>query len=311
MILVTGGTGFIGRALVRRLVRGGSAVRCLIRPSRRPARLPAGVTVEVAVARLDDVRGVRAALSGCNAIIHLASAEWAGRRGDLFGVDVRGTRVLTEAAVDAGVQRFLYVSHLAADRASAYPALKAKGICEETIRQSGLNYTILRSALVYGLEDAFTNGLALGLRMMPFAFPLPGNGRTLLQPLWVEDLAGCLEWSLEDADAREQTVEVGGPEFFRLEELIQILMTAMGKSRRLVNVPAPYLRLFARLAESVLPGFPLTERLLDHLSVNRTAELVSVNRTFGLKPARFELSLDYLKTQRWPQALRRLFSSAG
>lgn len=263
------------------------------------------------VTRLDDERGVRAAVAGCEAVYHLASAEWEGRRGDLLDVDVKGTRVLTEAALDAGVKRFMYVSHLAANRASAYPVLKAKGIAEEIVRNSGLNFTVMRTALLYGREDSFVNAVALGLRLLPFVFPIPGDGRGLLQPLWVEDLVTCLEWGLEDKAAHRQTYSIGGPEFFSYEQMVQTVMFVMGRTKHLAHVPPAYLRILANSLEILFPGFPLTSRFMDHLSVNSTAELVSVNRYFGLKPARFEMAIEYLKGKRWMNELARFFIAAG
>src|SRR5262245_6201114 len=137
MILVTGATGFVGRALTPRLVEGGADVRCLIRPSRRSPRLPKDVPVQVAIASLSDPKALRAALVGVDTVIHLAGAEWRGQHGDVMAIDAGGTRSLVELAKDAGVGRFIYLSHLGADRASAFPILKAKGIAEEFVRQSG------------------------------------------------------------------------------------------------------------------------------------------------------------------------------
>jgi uncharacterized protein YbjT (DUF2867 family) len=90
------------------------------------------------------------------------------------------------------------VSHLGADRASAYPVLKAKGIAEESIRRCGIDYTILRSAILFGPGDFFTTLLACLASAQPIFFLLPGDGDTVLQPLWVEDLATGLAWALDD-----------------------------------------------------------------------------------------------------------------
>ncbi|OQY28855.1 MAG: hypothetical protein B6I38_08790 [Anaerolineaceae bacterium 4572_5.1] len=176
MILVTGGTGFIGRALVRQLVDAGHEVRTLIRPSLRTPRLPKGVPVEVAVVSLSDVRGLRAALRGVDVIYHLAGGEGRGGGANLFETDIQGTRNLAEAASEAGVQHILYVSHLDADRASAFPVLKAKGIAEEHIRRSGIPYTILRTSIVFGPGDNFSTDLARLLRISPGFFLLPQDG---------------------------------------------------------------------------------------------------------------------------------------
>ena len=128
MILVTGGTGFIGKALVRNLVESGHSVRILIRPSPRSPDLPFGVGVEVAVSSLSDERGLRAAMVGVDTIYHLAGVERRGAYANLMNVDIAGTQKIVTAASDARVKRILFTSHLGADRASAYPVLKAKAI---------------------------------------------------------------------------------------------------------------------------------------------------------------------------------------
>lgn len=298
MILVTGGTGFIGRVLVHHLVEAGYRVRTLLRSSPHTPRLPRGVPVEVAVASLGDKRGLRAALRGVDAIFHLASAEQQGARANLLETDIQGTLNLAEVAAESRIRRFFFLSHLGADRASAFPLMKAKGIAEEHIRRSGIPYTILRSGLVYGPEDHFTNGLAWFLRRMPFFFPIPIQGQNRLQPLWVEDLVTCLLYAYESEDTVNRTYEVGGSEYFTLRQVIEILMRLTRRRRKLVSLSLPAMRALIVYLEANVRGFPLSGFWLDYVSVNRTCDVNSLPRSFGLMPARFTYRLDYLIPQR-------------
>jgi uncharacterized protein YbjT (DUF2867 family) len=299
MILITGATGFIGRALVRQLFETGYPVRTLLRPSPRTPRLPMGVPVEVAVVSLGDLRGLSAALRGVDVIFHLAGSEHQGRNATLLTTDIRGTFNLAQAARQAGVKRLIYLSHIGADKASAFPVQKAKGLAEENLRKSGVPYTIIRSSIVYGPEDHFTTDLANLLRHSPGIFPLPGDGQTRIQPLWVEDLVTSLVWAMENPDTIDQIYEIGGSEYFTLRQALEIIMRATGTGRWLVPIPAPFLRGLVVTLESFVPRFPASSFLVDYYAVHRTCPVDNLPRMFGLMPARFTYRLDYLTRKPW------------
>src|SRR5262245_43425766 len=255
MILVTGATGFIGRALVRQLSDTGHEVRVLLRPSPKSPRLPKGVPVEVAVVSLNDERGLRAALRGVDQIYHLASAAAQGLQGNLLATDIEGTRNLANSAVDAGVQHLIFLSHLGADRASAFPVHKSKGIAEEHIRKSGVPHTVIRSSIIFGPDDGFTSALADIIKYSPGILPIPGDRRTLLQPLWLEDLVTCLIWTLENPNTINQTYEIGGGEYFTLRQVLETIMNVTNTRRLFVPLPPPYMRALFVLLDSIARQF--------------------------------------------------------
>ena len=302
MILVTGGTGFIGRALLHHLFESERETRVLIRPSRRSPRLPKGLPVEVAVASLADERALRAALTGVDQIIHLAGAESQGRNASLLKVDMQGTENLAQAAADAGVRRFMYVSHIGATRSSGFPVFKAKGIAEEHIKRAGVPYTIFRTSVVFGPEDHFTTNLSRLLQLSPGFFPLPASTRAVLQPLWVEDLVTVLLWSLDNDATLNQTYEIGGSEYFTVRQILEILMQLTHRPRYLYELHPVFLRALIVTLESFIPNYPASSFWLDYISINRTCPVENLPQAFGLMPARFTYRLDYLKRTPWYRA---------
>jgi uncharacterized protein YbjT (DUF2867 family) len=305
MLLLTGATGFIGQRLLASLGHAGRAVRTLLKPSRQTPRLPRGTSIEVALSSLSDMGGIRAAMVGVDTVIHLASEERYGRRADLWRSDVLGTENLVQAAAEGGVQRFVYVSHLGADRSSAYPVLRAKASAEEYLRASGVPHTILRSGIVYGPRDHFTTSLAKLAAISPGLFPLAGQGEVLLQPLWIEDLTTTVMWMLEEPGTLNRRYEIAGPEHLSLAECVGLILERAGVHRLVVPIGAPYLRMGLSLLERLLPNPPLTTFSLDYTAANRTTDIDSLPRVIGLQPARMVDRLDYLSGVRWGVELLR------
>lgn len=294
MIVVTGGTGFVGQVLIRHLVSMGLQVRTLLRPSAESPNLPRGVAVEAVICGLKDERGLRAAFKGVDAVFHLAGAERQGSQANLMGVDIEGTRSIANVAAEAGIKRFFYLSHLGADRASAYAVLKSKAIAESYIIQSGVPYTILRSAAIFGPGDNFTTQIARLLRMSPGIFLMPGDGGTRLQPIWVEDLVTCLTLAMEDPSMIGNIYSVGGPEFLSFREIIYTIKAAIHTRRWIVEMSPAYLRILSVYVENSFKNFPLSVFWQDYLAADRTCDLDTLPRTFGLIPARFSHQIDYL-----------------
>jgi len=305
MILVTGATGFVGRRVVARLTAAGHAVRCLVRPAYKERQLPPGISVHVVAGDLADVAALRVALQDADTVIHLAGI-WAQRGARTFeAANYQGTLNLLEAALEVGASRIIFSSYPSADRNSAFAFLRSKGLAEEAIKSCGLSFTILRPSLVYGAEDYLTTNIATALKSVPFVFPVVGDGQTRFQPLWVEDLAACIERCLSNPKTIGHTLALGGPAYLTINDMLDIIARTLRVHRRKVFVRVPLARAAAEWMERVMPRPLLTTTTVDLLGVDTTTELGAVSRHFGFDPARFADAVDYLCDQPW----QRLFLS--
>jgi NADH dehydrogenase len=170
-----------------------------------------------------------------------------------------------------------------------------------------LRFTILRPAWVYGPGDAWTTRLAMVLKSAPFVFPVVGDGYTRLQPLWVEDLAACVERCLENQKTMGQTLTLGGPGYFTLNEVLDTIARALNVRRRKVFIRVPLARTLAETMERMMPRPLLTTTMVDLLGVDATTDISSVMRSFGFEPARFAETLDYLRGQPWRRRFWGMF----
>jgi uncharacterized protein YbjT (DUF2867 family) len=290
MIVVTGASGFIGRHLVARLLRDGQVVRCLVPPG-RGHELDSSTIPDVVSGSLLNEEQIFKVLTGAHTVIHLDSAQWWGRSRDLERIEVFGTRNLVAAARSARVGRIIVLSQLGASIASAYALLSIKGQVEEIVRTSGLAYTIIRSGVVFGEDDAFINHIAMILRLTPLVFLMPGYGEVVLHPIYIDDLIEVLVRSLELVSSIDSTVEIGGQEYITVEDLIATIMRVTGQYRTVLPVPPYLLRSLVGVYSRIFPRSLMTPQWLDILAANRTAPLGNIFNNFGIQPRRLEDAL--------------------
>jgi NADH dehydrogenase len=309
MILITGATGFVGRSMLARLAKHDVKVRILLSTKSDPEKLPQ-VPFEAAVGDITDAATLDEALKDVHTVIHLVGTETRGRHARLDDIDLEGTKQLIEACKKARIGRLIAVSRPAASRASAYRIKQVKGEIEEAIRSSGLAYTIFQCAVLYGKGDRFSEHIAMMAKVLP-VYPLPGDGESVLQPLWVEDLVTCITISLESLDLIDEVVPVGGPELLTYRRIVMRVMFAVGARKPLVSIPFLVLRYGAWFLDGLFARWPITEMWAELLATNQTTELGNIERLFGFRPAAFDIGvIDHYLQQRgyWRRFLRYIFS---
>ena len=269
--------------------------RLLLSPGPGSGELPTGKNYDVVMSSLDDSGSLRAAFNKVDTVFHLAGVESEGLKADLTQFEIRNLERFTEIASLAGVSRFYYISHLGADRNSAYGLLKAKGRGEEIVKKSGLDYTIFRPGWLFGENDHFTVSIATLMKRFLNFFPLPGEGQVLLQPLWVDDFVTAMIWSMDMSDTVNQTIELGGPEHLSYREIAQTVGEAMGRKPKFLNISPVRYSYFTQIVENNMKKPPINVYWMDYLAENRTTTLDSMARIFEINPARLKLKLAYLK----------------
>ncbi|MDE2749433.1 MAG: NAD(P)H-binding protein [Chloroflexota bacterium] len=294
MILITGATGLVGRHLIRRLMRESLPTRVLL-PERRMRRLPWDAAdpqaPELFAGDVLDEEAFFRAVTGCHAVIHLENAQWWGRRRDLEQVELSGARALASVARAARVGRIITVSHLGAAPSSAYALHRVKGEVEDLLRNSGVAYTVIRSGIIFAPDDAFINHVASMLRINPAFFLMPGHGEVVLHPIYIDDLVEAIYRSLDRVRLVDSIVEIGGPEYVSLRDLILTIMRVTGMRRPVIGVPPYLLRWITSVYSRILPRSLMTAQWLDILAANRTAPLGGTYDYFGFQPRRFEDTL--------------------
>ncbi len=298
-VAIAGGSGFIGRAIVRRL--GDSArVRVLTRnPDAVRARL-AGTGAEFVRADLTDAASLEPALRGAQAAINAAQFDGYPvenpRRGLTFErVDYGGTLAMLAAARNTGIAQIIYISGAAADEQSRQPGFRAKGRAERAIRESGLAYTIFRPALVYGADDRITNLMARAIRYSPVV-AIPGDGTQVVQPVAVEDLAACVAMAV-GGSGRNAIFAVGGPEPLTFEQLIRLMMELSGHHRPIVRVPPALMRLCGSLGE-IFPRPIFSRDAVDFLLADNRCDIAPLIAEFGIRLTPARVGMAYLKSAR-------------
>ena len=279
MILVTGASGYLGSHIVKRLVGEGKSVRALVRDrswAESEGRL-AGLSIEWAVGDVTKPESLPAALQKAQAVIHTVAI--AIEKGDRRYEDInyQGTVHLVDAVKAAGVKRIVNICQLGADSRLPYRFLASKGKAQEYVAASGLDWTALRPAVMWGPEDEFANSFARLAPLSPLIFPIIGDGQARFQPVWIEDVVTAAVKSLDDSSTIGQEYELAGDEVLTIAEIERRTFAAIGARRVMIPVPISLLRVPVAFM-SLMPAPPVTSSLLDLLKVDNTSKHNAIHR---------------------------------
>jgi uncharacterized protein YbjT (DUF2867 family) len=264
VILVTGGTGFVGGHVVQELRRRDLPVRCLVRDSRGAAKLVAS-GCETAEGDITDPAALRRATAGVETVVHLVAIRQ-GREEQFQRIMVGGTRELLAAAKDAGVGRFVLMSALGVSESTKdlVPYYRAKWELESLTRSSGIAFVIFRPSFIFGRDGGILPTFSKLARLAPVT-PIIGSGRQRIQPIWADDVAAYFAEAAVRDDVTGRLFELGGAEAVTWNEFWDRLKRVRGIRRPSVHVPVGLMWPAALVTERLPGNIPLTRDLLKML----------------------------------------------
>jgi uncharacterized protein YbjT (DUF2867 family) len=266
VILVTGGTGFVGPRVVHALRERDLPVRALVRrPGSNEATTLAAWGAELVQGDMADAESLRRAVEGAEVVVHLVAIRQ-GAAEEFQRVMETGTRDLIGAAREAGVRRFVLMSALGTSEETKdlVPYYHAKWEQEQALRGSGLEHVIFRPSFVFARDGGILPTFRKLARLTPVT-PIIGSGKQRIQPIWIDDVAAYFAAAVDRADAASRVFELGGPDTISWNEFWQRLKKALGQRRPSLHVPVGLMRINALLTERLPGNIPLTRDLLTML----------------------------------------------
>jgi NADH dehydrogenase len=264
VILLTGGTGFVGGHVVRALRQADRPVRCLVRTRKKADDLEK-LGCELADGDMTDVASLKRAVEGVETVVHLVAIRQ-GKDERFERIMSQGTRDLLTAAKEAGVTRFVLMSALGTSEESRdlVPYFHAKWEMEQAVQGGGLPYVIFRPSFIFERDGGILPTFSKLARLTPVT-PIIGSGERRLQPIWASDVGAYFDKAVDLQAATNRTFELGGPEAVTWNEFWERLKRARGIRRPSVHVPVGFMKANALLTERLPGNIPLTRDLLKML----------------------------------------------
>jgi uncharacterized protein YbjT (DUF2867 family) len=289
MILITGGTGFVGTNLIRRMRKKNLPVRALVRNPDK-ARPLKDLGVELVQGDIADKASLEKAAANVERVVHLVGIIQERRGVSFQDVHVDGTRNVLDASQKAGVLHFFYQSALGTRANAVSMYHKTKWQAEELVRSSTIPYTILRPSLIYGPGDLFTVRVTEMIKLSP-VLPVIGSGTSKIQPIFIDDVVACILKAVTGDSFLSKTYEIGGPEQLTYEAVFRAVSDALNIHRTSLHIPLAFMRPVATILGTVLPRPPLTTDQLTMLQEDNVCGMQDIRDSFGIDPIGFQEGL--------------------
>jgi uncharacterized protein YbjT (DUF2867 family) len=296
VVTVFGGTGFLGKRVVRHLLDSGFAVRIVSRHPQKAPAAPERPHSTSVFADIHDERSLASAIDGADGVVNAVSLYLERGTETFHKVHVEGAGRLARMAKSSGVHRLVQVSGIGSDPKSSSLYIRKRGEGELAVRTEFPDAVIVRPAVMFGPDDAFLNTIVGLLKLLPI-YPMFGRGATRLQPAYVEDVAEAISRRLQASEAPETTYELGGPHIYTYEDLLRTIGSRLNRRPILVPVPFAAWHTLARIAE-LLPSPALTRNQVELMEIDTTASTGMPGfGTLGILPLPIDHVLDQIEAR--------------
>ena len=291
-VTVFGGTGFVGRRIVRHLCESGATVRVA---SRNPGRVEGDDAKQIA-ADAHDERSVETAVAGADGVVNAISLYVEHRSDTFHSLHVEAAARIASVARRAGAKRLVHLSGIGADAASSSPYIRSRGEGEAAVQGAFPGAVIIRPAVMFASDDGFLTTILRLLRSLP-AYPIFGDGRTRLQPAYADDVAAAITQILRQDKKPSPIYELAGPRVYSYEELLRTIARIAGLRPVLMRMPFAMWDALASVAE-ILPHPPLTRNQVELMHIDTTAsDSLPGFRVLGISPRSLEEELEAMLKQ--------------
>jgi len=285
-VTVFGGTGFLGRNLVNRLLRRGYRVRVAVRNPRQDLFQDTDNRLEQVQSDVRNAQSVVDAIKDADGVVNAVGLYVESQSATFEGVHVVGAQNIAQQSVTCGA-KLVHISGIGTDTESPSTYIRARAVGEKRVREAAPHAVILRPSVLFGRNDAFLRTLS-GLVRMLSVIPLFGNGSTRLQPVYVKDVAKAIECVLCSNDLEANIYELGGAQILTYKDLLSTIARHLNRKRLMLPIPFVIWELLAALA-SVLPNPPLTR---DQIELMRHDNIVDPDvagfAELGIEPCGLE-----------------------
>tara|TARA_Y100001970_G_scaffold294299_1_gene450048 strand:+ start:2901 stop:3830 length:930 start_codon:yes stop_codon:yes gene_type:complete len=291
-LFITGGGGYVGSYLISELLKESFRLKVLIYGQQTSQKIKSG-SISYVNGNLCDANLITQAIAGCDAVVHLGAIVGSHILSENMNINYRGTKNIIESCKINSVNRLIFISSVSATRTAQGPYGKSKKMAEDLVKESGLNYTILRPTTIMGRESLGLNRIIKNVNRFNFFIPMVGLGYNTRHPVYIMDFIDIIIQSIKKDITIKKTYEVGGERVIYFRDLVKLINSKLGnRYKPIIPIPKYFVRFIAFFVERIYEIPPFTTEHVNALGENTRMDTNMLNHDLGFVPKPLNEVLD-------------------